>query len=169
MTSTSAPSVPAAGTTTDNPVLRVPPAAPADAAAHFAASLAFHTDVADVAGALAAGGDPGFVLVDSRSAEAWEQGHIPGAVHLPTARIPHEAPALLDPAVPVVVHCWGPGCNGATRAALALAGLGYRVKEMLGGMEYWIREGLAYETAAGSERQPADPLAAPVAAGDCGC
>lgn len=151
-------------------MLRVPPAAPADAAAYFAASLAFHADVADVAAALAApGGDPGFALVDSRSAEAWAQGHIPGAVHLPTARIPLGAAALLDPAVPVVVHCWGPGCNGATRAALALAGLGYRVKEMLGGVEYWIREGYAYETATGGERRPADPLTAPVGAGDCGC
>ncbi|MFF3561175.1 rhodanese-like domain-containing protein [Streptomyces sp. NPDC002574] len=165
MTQSATPPVPL----TDNPVLRVPPAAPADAAAYFAASLAFHADVSDVAAALAAGGEPGFVLLDSRSTEAWEQGHIPGAVHLPTARIPREAPALLDPAVPVVVHCWGPGCNGATRAALALAELGYRVKEMLGGMEYWIREGFAYETAAGPERRPADPLTAPVAAGDCGC
>ncbi|MDX3073942.1 rhodanese-like domain-containing protein [Streptomyces sp. NPDC088354] len=157
---------------TDNPVLRVPPAVPSEAAAYFAASLAFHADVADVAAALAAaatGADPGFVLIDSRSTEAWEQGHVPGAVHLPTGRIPREAPALLDPAVPVVVHCWGPGCNGATRAALALAELGYQVKEMLGGMEYWIREGFAYETAAGDERRPADPLTAPVAAGDCGC
>lgn len=153
----------------DNPVLRVPPAAPADAAAYFAASLAFHTDVADVAAALAAGGDPGFVLVDTRSDEAWDQGHIPGALHLPTARIPELADELLDRAVPVVVHCWGPGCNGATRAALLLAGLGFPVKEMLGGMEYWIREGFGYETAEGSARGAADPLTTPVDAVACGC
>ncbi|MET9221029.1 rhodanese-like domain-containing protein [Streptomyces sp. NPDC003300] len=155
------------------PVLRVPPAAPADAAAYFAASLAFHTDVSDVAAALeaarATGGDPGFVVLDSRSTESWDQGHIPGAVHLPTARVPELAAVFLDRDVPVVVHCWGPACNGATRAALALAGLGYRVKEMLGGMEYWIREGFAYETADGPARRTADPLTAPVGADDCGC
>lgn len=160
-----APAAPAAG----NPVLRVPAAAPADAVAYFAASLAFHTDVSDVAAALEAGGDPGFVVVDSRGARAWDQGHIPGAVHLPTGRIPRLAGELLDRDVPVVVHCWGPGCNGATRAALALATLGYHVKEMLGGMEYWIREGFGYQTADGPARRAADPLTAPVGADDCGC
>ncbi|MFE2041205.1 rhodanese-like domain-containing protein [Streptomyces sp. NPDC059477] len=143
---------------------------PAQAAAHFRASLAFHTDVSDVAAALAADGGPGFVLLDSRSTPAWDQGHVPGALHLPTALIPERAARLLDPSVPVVTYCWGPGCNGATRAALALAELGYRVKEMLGGFEYWVREGFAYETAEGERdrRETADPLTAPVA-GACGC
>lgn len=152
-----------------NAVLRAPAAAPADAAAYFAASLAFHADVSDVAAALAAEGDPGFVVVDSRSTESWDQGHVPGAVHLPTARIPRLAADLLDREVPVVVYCWGPGCNGAARAALALATLGYQVKEMLGGMEYWIREGFGYETADGPVRPDADPLTAPVGADACGC
>lgn len=157
------------GATATHPVLRVPPAAPAEAVAHFRASLAFHTDVSDVAAALHTGGDPGFVLLDSRSAESWDQGHIPGAVHLPTALIAERAPHLLDPAVPVVTYCWGPGCNGAARAALALAGLGYQVKEMLGGFEYWAREGFGYETREGEGRRAADPLTAPAGAGRCGC
>ncbi|MER6570015.1 rhodanese-like domain-containing protein [Streptomyces sp. NPDC001093] len=151
-----------------HPVLRVAPAAPAEAAAYFRASLAFHADVSDVAAALAAGGDPGFVVVDSRSTESWDQGHIPGAVHLPIALIPEQAGQLLDIAVPVVTYCWGPGCNGATRAALALAELGYQVKEMLGGFEYWAREGFAYETWQGREQRDTDRLTAPVE-GECGC
>ncbi|MFJ3759113.1 rhodanese-like domain-containing protein [Streptomyces sp. NPDC090080] len=154
--------------TTANPVLRVAPAAPAEAAAHFRASLALHADVSDVAAALAADGDPGFVVLDSRSTESWDQGHIPGAVHLPTALIPEQAPLLLDKDVPVVTYCWGPGCNGATRAALALAELGYRVKELLGGFEYWAREGFEFETWQGPVRRDPDPLTAP-AGGDCGC
>ncbi|MFF6824875.1 rhodanese-like domain-containing protein [Streptomyces longwoodensis] len=152
-----------------HPVLRVPPAPPAEAAAHFRAMLAFHADVSDVAAALAADGDPGFVLLDSRSTEAWEQGHVPGAVHLPTALVAEQAEQLLDRSVPVVTYCWGPGCNGATRAALALAELGFQVKEMLGGFEYWVREGFAYDTWQGPEQRPADPLTAPVGADDCGC
>ncbi|UWE10043.1 rhodanese-like domain-containing protein [Actinacidiphila bryophytorum] len=165
-----APAAPAP--TSVNAVLRVPPATPEQAAAYFTASLAFHTDVSDVAAALQAaesGTEPGFVLVDTRSTDAWDQGHIPGAVHLPTAQIPQLAGAFLDRDVPVVVHCWGPGCNGATRAAAQLAGLGYQVKEMLGGMEYWIREGFGYETADGTARRDPDPLTAPLAADDCGC
>ncbi|MEU3060466.1 rhodanese-like domain-containing protein [Streptomyces subrutilus] len=157
-----------------NPVLRIPPAPPAVAAAHFAAALAFHADVSDVAAALAdhreRGAEPGFQLVDSRSTAAWDQAHVPGAVHLPTALVPERAERLLDRAVPVVTYCWGPGCNGGTRAALALAELGYQVKEMLGGIEYWIREGFAVETRRGGRRRTApDPLTAPTAAADCGC
>ena len=137
------------------------------AAAHLAARLAFETDVSDVSAALQAG-EPGFVLLDSRSAEAWAQGHVPGAVHLPGREIPERADAELDRAVPVVAYCWGPGCNGATRAALALAQRGFAVREMLGGFEYWAREGLPVETADGVTRSPADPLTA-TAGVTCGC
>lgn len=156
-------------TTVVNPVLRVAPASPAEAAAYFGASLAFHADVSDVAAALAADDDPGFVVIDTRSTESWDQGHIPGALHLPTALIPEQAGRLLDTSVPVVTYCWGPGCNGATRAALALAQLGYHVKEMLGGFEYWVREGFEFETWEGRERRATDVLTAPADATDCGC
>ncbi|MCX4910630.1 rhodanese-like domain-containing protein [Streptomyces sp. NBC_00878] len=169
------------GTIDVNPVLRAAPATPAAAAAYFGASLAFHTDVSDVAAALAADGEPGFVVLDSRSTESWDQGHVPGAIHLPTALIPAQAEQLLARAVPVVTYCWGPGCNGATRAALALAQLGFQVKEMLGGFEYWVREGFEFETWEGHERRAADPPprsnkaragappSAPGGAADCGC
>ncbi|KOV59567.1 sulfurtransferase [Streptomyces sp. NRRL WC-3618] len=152
-----------------NPVLRVAPASPAEAAAYFGASLAFHADVSDVAAALAADSDPGFVVIDTRSTESWDQGHLPGALHLPTALIPEQAGRLLEKSVPVVTYCWGPGCNGAARAALALAQLGYQVKEMLGGFEYWAREGFEFETWEGRERRATDALTAPVNAADCGC
>ncbi|MEU6001314.1 rhodanese-like domain-containing protein [Streptomyces sp. NPDC047197] len=166
---TTAPATAAAAPGAPNPVLRVAPAVPAAAAAYFGASLAFHADVSDVASALAADGDPGFVVLDSRSTESWDQGHIPGAIHLPTALIAEQAGQLLDKSVPVVTYCWGPGCNGATRAALALAQLGFQVKEMLGGFEYWVREGFTFETWEGSERRTPDALTAPLDADDCGC
>jgi rhodanese-related sulfurtransferase len=93
---------------------------------------------------------------------------VPGAVHLPGREIPARAHEQLDLAVPVVTYCWGPGCNGATRAALALALLGFRVREMIGGFEYWAREGLLVETAGGPSRPAVDPLTAPAAlACDC--
>ncbi|MEU1117850.1 MULTISPECIES: rhodanese-like domain-containing protein [unclassified Streptomyces] len=152
-----------------NPVLRVPPASPAAAAAYFGASLAFHADVSDVASALASEGDPGFVVIDTRSTASWDQGHVPGAIHLPTALIPEQAETLLDKSVPVITYCWGPGCNGATRASLALAQLGFQVKEMLGGFEYWAREGFAFETWEGHAQRTPDALTAPVEADDCGC
>jgi rhodanese-related sulfurtransferase len=132
-------------------------AAPEDAVRHFRARLGFETDASDVAAALAAP-DPGFVLVDTRSEAAWAAGRIPGAVHLPGRRIAEEAVRRIAPDTPVVVYCWGPGCNGATRAALAFATLGHPVKEMLGGFEYWAREGFEVERDAGRERHPVDTL-----------
>ena len=114
---------------------------PADAAAHFAAKLAFETDVSDVHAAIEAH-TPHFVLVDTRNQESWDQGHARGAIHIPkpemAARVPAEYPAETE----FVVYCWGPGCNGATRAGLIISELGFAVKEMIGGFEYWAREGL---------------------------
>jgi rhodanese-related sulfurtransferase len=117
---------------------------------------------------------PALIVIDSRSGAAWDQGHIPGAIHLPTADIPTRAAALLDPGVPVVAYCWGPGCNGATRAALALSEAGFDAREMLGGIEYWIREGFPVRTEKGEEIAEPDPLTAPrliraVAEAACGC
>ena len=125
-------------------VTAVPAASPADAAAHFAARLGFETDAADVAAALRAGA-PGFVLLDARSRESYAAGHLPGAVSLPHAEIDEDALAALPDEL-IVTYCWGPGCNGATRAAARVAGLGREVKEMIGGYEYWVREGHPVET-----------------------
>ncbi|MFC4588851.1 rhodanese-like domain-containing protein [Sphaerisporangium corydalis] len=149
-------------------VLSTAPAASVDAVAHFSARLTFETDVSDVHADLRAAVE-GLVVVDSRNEEAWNQGHIPGAVHLPTDQIAGRAPGLIRPDAMVVTYCWGSGCNGATRAALAFARLGYRVKEMIGGYEYWVREGFTVRTATGLLTQPADPLTTPVTAASCGC
>lgn len=50
-----------------------------------------------------------------------------------------------------------------------VARLGYSVKEMIGGFEYWAREGLGIVTDAGIERRPVDPLCGPVGAISCAC
>ncbi|MFC8191256.1 rhodanese-like domain-containing protein [Cellulomonas sp. NPDC057328] len=139
-----------------------------DAIAHFAAKLRYATDPTDVHAAQESG-TADFVVVDSRGDVAWAQGHIPGAVHLPTREIATRAAELLDPAVPVVTYCWGPGCDGATRAALALSQLGYRVREMIGGFEYWAREGLPVRTATGTSARATDPLTGPVSSPACDC
>jgi rhodanese-related sulfurtransferase len=155
-------------TASPSAALHEPPAAAAGAVSFYTALLTFQTDVSDVQASLASG-QPGFVLVDSRGEQAWRQGHIPGALHLPTTDIPARAGQLLDRAVPVVTYCWGPGCNGATRAALALAQLGYQVKEMIGGLEYWIREGFTVQAPGGPAQHPADPLTALARTIGCDC
>lgn len=127
-----------------------------DAIAHFRVKLELETDPADVYAAQKAGEH--FVLVDTRSAEAWAQGRAKGAIHLPTREIAARAADEIPAGTPVVVYCWSPGCNGGDKAALAFAELGYRVKLMIGGFEYWKREGYPVVTDAGEERGPVDPL-----------
>jgi rhodanese-related sulfurtransferase len=110
-----------------------------DALSYFSAKLEHETDASDVYAAQKAG--ERFVLVDVRSDEAWAQGRISGAVHLRRQEIAARAARELDRDVPVVVYCWSPGCNAATKAAVEFARLGFSVKEMIGGYEYWVREG----------------------------
>ncbi|GAA3657346.1 rhodanese-like domain-containing protein [Microbacterium marinilacus] len=131
-----------------------------DAVAWFARKLSHETDPSDVAAARAAG-EP-TTVVDVRSRASFDQGHVPGAIHLPSAEIAQRHGELAG--LPnLVVYCWGPACNGATRAALALSRAGLPVREMIGGFEYWAREGLAVQTADGRTRRPVDPLTAPLA------
>ena len=133
----------------------------------FEQKLRFETDPSDVKAAMDAG--ERFVLVDTRGDEAWSQGRIQGAVHLPTAEIAERAASVIPPGTPVVVYCWGPGCNGSTRAALAFSRLGYDAREMIGGFEYWAREGLPVIDDLGLIDRAPDPLTAPSGAIDCAC
>lgn len=122
-------------------VLATPAAAPEVARRHFVDKLGVETDPSDVHADRAAGVG-GFVVVDARSREAYRQGHVPGAVSLPHREIDARSAAALPRDDVVVVYCWGPHCNGAARAGAKLAALGYRVKEMIGGIDGWRREGL---------------------------
>ena len=78
-----------------------------------------------------------FVLLDVRSPEAYARSHVIGAINLPLAMMNAETTAQFAKERLIVVYCWGPGCNGATKAARKLSALGFAVKEMIGGIEYW--------------------------------
>ena len=126
-----------------------------DRTAFFAAKLACETDPSDLYAARKAGEQ---LVVDVRSAEAWAQGRIPGALHLPYREIADRAPTEIPSDARVVVYCWSPGCNAGAKGALEFARLGYEVREMIGGFEYWVREGYPVEDADGVHRRPIDPL-----------
>jgi rhodanese-related sulfurtransferase len=131
----------------------VPAADPQTAYAHFAGRLAVEVDPADVTAALAAG-QSDFVLVDVRAAGAYRKAHLPGAISLPVAEIDADSLSRLPDGL-LVTYCWGPACNGATKGAARIAALGRPVKEMIGGFEYWVREGQPTEG-----RRPIDPATA---------
>ncbi|WP_350352059.1 rhodanese-like domain-containing protein [Microbacterium sp. A8/3-1] len=127
-----------------------------DRADFFAAKLAYETDASDVHAARKAGDD--LVVIDVRSDEAWAQGRVAGAVHMHYSEIATRAPREIPADAEVVVYCWSPGCNAGAKGALEFAKLGYRVREMIGGFEYWVREGYPVEDADGIHHRPVDPL-----------
>ncbi len=120
-----------------NPVTAIAAANPEATAARYAARLPFETDCADVR---AAGGQ-GFVLLDVRGPAAFARGHVPGALNLPHREITPSRMAEWPAGTLFVVYCAGPHCNGADRAALAMARLGRPVKVMIGGVTGWLDEG----------------------------
>lgn len=122
----------------------------------YEAKLTYETDSSDVHAALEAGEN--LVVVDVRSDEAWAQGRVAGAVHMHYSEIASRAPREIPADADVVVYCWSPGCNAGAKGALEFARLGYRVREMIGGFEYWVREGYAVEDADGVHHRPVDPL-----------
>ena len=132
--------------TTTGPVTAVAAADPVAAERHFLDRLAFETDPSDVASQLRDAPDE-IVLVDTRSAEAYAEAHITGAVSLPHATIDAEALATLPPEALVVTYCWSVTCNASTKGAARIAALGRPVKEMIGGIVAWEAEGLPVERA----------------------
>jgi molybdopterin/thiamine biosynthesis adenylyltransferase/rhodanese-related sulfurtransferase len=82
------------------------------------------------------------VWIDVREADEWQEGHLPGAVHIPRGFLESRVEAVApDKSTPVVVYC-----ASAARSAFAaksLAGLGYEnVHSLAGGFTDWKRNGL---------------------------
>ena len=121
-------------------VLETPAASPESAVRYFGEKLAHECDPSDLNADLGRG-IGGFVIIDARAPEYFAQGHVPGAINLPHRKITAEALARFAPDTIFVTYCTGPNCNGSTKAATRFGRLGYRVKEMIGGFEYWRREG----------------------------
>ncbi|HZS07584.1 MAG TPA: rhodanese-like domain-containing protein [Blastocatellia bacterium] len=131
-------------------VLETPAAEPEVARQHFLSRLAFETDVSDLMFDLQKGRTD-FTIIDTRSPKSFEECHIPGAINLP--RINEQTTADLPKDKVCVVYCWGPGCNGSTKGAAKLNALGFRAKELIGGIEYWRKEGGEVEGTLGNGAQ----------------
>jgi rhodanese-related sulfurtransferase len=125
-----------------------------DLLAFVDAKLAYEIDVVAAAEAQA---DGTAVIVDTRRQASWDQGHIAGALHLPKEAL-DDGLARLPSDRTLIVYGWGPGCNGATHTARRLLSEGFTVRELIGGYEYWVRNGFAVERANRVEKAAPDPL-----------
>jgi rhodanese-related sulfurtransferase len=99
------------------------------------------------------------IVVDGRSEEAYQREHIPGAINIPHKGICADNTTALDKSKLYICYCDGIGCNASTKTAMKLLILGVQVKELLGGLDWWKRDG--YSTM-GQEGREGTPVA-------CGC
>ena len=78
------------------------------------------------------------VLLDVREADELAEGRIAGSTHIPLGQLAARA-AELDRSRPVITVCRSGGRSA--QAAQLLAGQGYNVASLDGGMTQWIAEG----------------------------
>src|SRR6478735_2843310 len=67
--------------------------------------------------------------------------HIPGAMNIPHRTMNNATTAHLDKGALIVTYCDGIRCNGSTKGALNMLQLGFRVKELIGGLDCWRYDG----------------------------
>ena len=85
------------------------------------------------------------VLLDVRERDEWEEGHLPGALHIPRGSLESRVESRLpDREHDIVVYC-AVGARSAF-AAKTLEELGYeRVRSLAGGFTDWKRNGFPTE------------------------
>jgi rhodanese-related sulfurtransferase len=108
----------------------------------FEAKLSCEIDSWDLAESLK--GQDQVIVIDVRSEEVYAKEHIPSAVNLPHREITADSTSFLDTSRTYVTYCDGIVCNASSKGALQLARLGFTVRELLGGLDWWKRDG--YET-----------------------
>ena len=109
----------------------------------YEAKLEYEIDSWDLSEAIK--NDEAIVVVDTRSSEAYTVEHIPTAINIPHRTMSIEATRMLDRRKTYITYCDGIGCNASTKGALNLTKLGFKVKELLGGLDWWKRDGYATE------------------------
>ena len=125
---------------------------------YYENKLAFEIDSWDLDVIMKA--DENIIVVDARSTDAYRKEHIPGSLSLPHLKMNEETTKMLDRKALIVVYCDGIGCNASTKGALKLSRLGFSVKELLGGLDWWKRDG--YTTSGIESKEDRS-------SGSCGC
>lgn len=106
---------------------------------HYLDKLAYEIDSWDLSVALRS--NERVIVIDARAPEAYAVEHIPGAINVPHRTMSDESVARLDREALIVTYCDGIGCNASTKGALNMTRLGFRVKELMGGLDWWKRDG----------------------------
>lgn len=111
--------------------------------AFFEQKLQYELDAMDAYEALKRGEN--IIVIDARITESYEKEHIEGAINIPHRTMNEETTAHLDKNALYVTYCSGIGCNASTKGAFNLSKLGFKVKELIGGIAWWKLEGYKTE------------------------
>lgn len=89
-------------------------------------------------------------VVETLRTEHFEQGHLPGAIHIHFEAIAERAPEWLpDRDASIVTYCSNTACRNSEEAANRLTAMGYpNVRKYAEGKEDWTAAGLPLETGA---------------------
>ena len=88
------------------------------------------------------------LFLDVREPDEWQEGHLPGALHVPRGNLESRIEALVpDKARELVVYCAGGTRSAFAAKTLARARL-QNVSSMAGGFTDWKRNGYEFETPA---------------------
>jgi len=113
-----------------------------DQISFYEQKLNYELDAWDLHDAITKGEN--IVVIDARSKEYFDDEHIAGAINVHHHNVTPESTSHIDKNALCVIYCTGIGCNASTKGALNMTKLGFKVKELIGGLEWWKREG--YET-----------------------
>ena len=110
---------------------------------HYEEKLSYEWDSADLFDNLET--NPEVVVIDTRKDFAYDIEHIPGAINFPHRTIDEDSTSSLDKSKTYVCYCDGIGCNGSTKGSLKMTKLGFNTRELIGGLDWWKRDGYATE------------------------
>ena len=108
----------------------------------YESKLAYEMDSSDLFDALEE--NENIIVVDTRQSFGYENEHIPMSINLPHKEMNSDITKHLDKEKTYICYCDGIGCNASTKGALNMSKLGFKVKELIGGIEWWKFDG--YET-----------------------
>ncbi|PRY40068.1 rhodanese-related sulfurtransferase [Spirosoma oryzae] len=110
---------------------------------HYQNKLAYEMDPSDLFDALTNGEN--VIALDARKPFGYEAERIPTAINIPHREMNEETTKHLDRSAVYVTYCDGIGCNASTKGALNMTKLGFTVRELIGGIEWWKFDGYATE------------------------